>query len=308
VAIRNSGGCRRKKTYEAGEEVLALTAPIVLLEIEGKRLSRDLTDRLVSFVYEDHETALDLMEITLADPYLQFIDDPLLQEGNEIRARFGYADDLSPTKVGVVKEISYDFPETGVPTITLKAYDKGCKLSAEQVQRVWERSGGIRASDIAMTLATEHGFTPVVTPTVDRFQRLHQSKQSDAQFLRQLARTARAVDGKGSTGYVFYVEGDELHFHPRGLEQPPVMALEYFTSRDGVLRSFRPQTHTQGEAAGGTSTTAVGVDPKTKAPVVTQADDATTPDRPVLGKQSALTTGTPAGPRVIDANTGRRVR
>ncbi|OPZ83580.1 MAG: Phage late control gene D protein (GPD) [bacterium ADurb.Bin429] len=288
--------------------MLAPTAPIVLLEIEGKRLSRDLTDRLVSFVYEDHETALDLLEVTLADPYLLFIDDPLLQEGNDIRARFGYADNLSPTKLGVIKEIGYDFPESGAPTITIKAYDKGCNLSTEQVLRVWEMPGGIRASDIAITIANEHGLVPVVTPTVDRFPRRHQSKQSDAQFLRALAKIARATTGNGVTGYAFYVEGEELHFHPRGLEKPPVMVLEYFTSRDGILRSFRPQTQTQGAATSGKSTTAVGVDPKAKAPVVTKADDATTPERPVLGKKSVLTEGAPAAPRVIDANTGKRVR
>jgi len=292
----------------AEERMTAITAPLVLLEIEGKRLSRDLTDRLVSFVYEDHETALDLLEITLADPYLQIIDDPLFQEGHEIRARFGYTEQLSPIKVGVIKEITYDFPETGVPTITLKAYDKGCQLAAEQVQRVWTRAGGIRVSDIATTLAQEHGLTPVVTPTVDRVPRLHQSKQSDAQWLAQLAKTARAVEGKGTTGYVFYIEGDELHFHPRGLEQPPVMALEYFTDRDGVLRSFRPSTRTQGEATRGQSTMAVGVNPATKSATTVTADNASTPERPVLGRttvEGAKATG--SGRVVIDANTGQRV-
>ena len=286
---------------------MQLTAPVVLVEIEGTRLSRDLTDRLVAFVYEDHETALDLLEITLADPYLQCLDDPLFQEGHDLRVRFGYADQLSSTKVGVIKEISYDFPETGVPTITLKAYDKGCKLSAEQVQRVWERAGGIRASDIATAIAQEHGLTPVVTTTVDRFPRLHQSKQSDAQWLASLAKTARAVEGKGTTGFAFYVEGEELHFHPRGLEQPPVMALEYFTDRHGVLRSFRPSTHTQGEATRGQSTTAVGVNPATKSAATTTADNATTPERPVLGSNTLQ--GTDAGSErvVIDANSGRRV-
>ena len=110
---------------------MALTAPVVLLEIEGQRLPLDVTGNLVAFTYEDHEKELDLLEITLADPYLQLIDHPLLQEGHEVRARFGYADNLSPTKVAVIKEIGYDFPESGAPTITIKAYDKGCKLSAE---------------------------------------------------------------------------------------------------------------------------------------------------------------------------------
>lgn len=285
-----------------------VSAPLVLLEIEGKRLSRDLTDRLVSFSYEDHEAALDLLEITLADPYLQFIDDPLLQEGNGLRARFGYIDQLSPTKSTVIKEISYDFPESGAPTITIKAYDKGCQLSAEQVQRVWEQTGGIRASDIATTIAHDHGLLPVVTVTIDRFARLHQSKQSDAQWLAHLAKTSRAADGKGTTGFVFFIEGNELHFHPRGLEKPPVLVLEYFTDRDGILRSFRPSTHTQGEAAGGHSTTAVGVHPTTKSTTTTKADHTSTPDRPVLGSKTAQGDRQSGSTRVvIDANTGKRV-
>jgi len=287
-------------------DITMISSPIVLLEIDGTRLSLDLTGALLAFTYEDHEKAMDLLEVTLTDPDLQLIDHPLLQEGKEIRARFGYADHLSPTRVAVIKEIGYDFPESGAPTITIKAYDKACTLSAEQVQRVWEQPGGIRASDIATTIANEHGLTPVVTPSLDRFPRLHQSKRSDAQWLTQLAKTARASEGKGTTGYVFYVEGNELHFHPRGLEKPPVLVLEYFTSRNGILRSFRPQTQTQGATAGGQSAKAVGVDPKAKAPTVTKADNATTPDRPVLGDKSALTQGPPSKPVVIDANTGKR--
>ncbi|HEY3379486.1 MAG TPA: hypothetical protein VGL77_18580, partial [Armatimonadota bacterium] len=175
-------------------------------------------------------------------------------------------------------------------------------------QRVWERSGGIRASDIATTIANEHGLTPVVTPSVERFPRLHQSKQSDAQWLAQLAKTARAEAGKGTTGYVFYVEGEELHFHPRGLEKPPVMALEYFTDRHGILRSFRPATRTQGEAARGQSTKAVGVNPANKTAESTQADNATTPDRPVLGSKTVQgTKAAGSGRVVIDANSGKRV-
>jgi hypothetical protein len=215
-------------------------------------------------------------------------------------------DDLSPTKIAVIKEIGYEFPESGAPTITIKAYDKACHLSNEQVQRVWERPGGIRASDIAVTIAYEHGLTPIVTSSIDVFPRLHQSKISDAQWLTQMAKTARSSNDKGAAGYVFYIEGEELHFHPRGLEKAPAMVLEYFTARKGILRSFRPQTNTLGNAAGGQSGKAVGVNPRTKVPTATQADNASTPDRPVLGDKSALTQGSSSSQVIIDANTGRR--
>ena len=113
--------------------------PTFLMEIEGRRLSRDITHEITSFAFEDNEEQLDAMEFPITDRHLQFVDDPLFQEGNEIVARFGYADDLSLTRVAVIKEIDYDFPDGGDPTIQIKAYDKGHKLAGKQIQRVWQK-------------------------------------------------------------------------------------------------------------------------------------------------------------------------
>ncbi len=269
--------------------------PTFLIEIEGKRLSKDITHEITSFTFEDNEEEMDVMEIAVTDRYLQFVDDPLFQEGNEIAARFGYVDDLSPRKVAVIKEIDYDFPETGEPTIKIKAYDKGHKLAGKQIQRVWQKSvPGILYSEIAERIAAEHGLTPVVTKTVGRHLRVAQGNLSDAQFLKTLAAKSRDKDGKGVTGFVFYVQDDELHFHPRKLESRPGMALEYFTDREGVLRSFTPSTQSQGVKGAGTETKAVGVDPRKKRHVEHKANNATTTDRTSLGKKTYL----------VDGNTG----
>ncbi len=266
--------------------------PTFLIEIEGRRLSKDITHEITSFVFEDNEEELDVMEVSITDRYLQFVDDPLFQEGNEIVARFGYADDLSLKKVAVIKEIDYDFPDGGDPTIQLKAYDKGHKLAGKQIQRVWQKPApGILYSEIAEQIAREHGLTPVVTKTVGRHLRVVQANKSDAQFLKELAAKSRDRDGKGVTGYVFYVQDDELHFHPRGLAARPALVLEYFTDREGVLRSFKPSTQSQSVKGAGTETKAVGVDPRKKKPVEHKANNATTPDRASLGKKTYLVDG-----------------
>jgi hypothetical protein len=83
--------------------------------------------------------------------------------------------------------------------------------------------------------------------------------------------------------------------------------LEYLTDRQGILRSFRPATRTQGEAIRGHSTTAVGVNPVTKSAVTTTADNAATPERPVLGSKTVQGTGNANGRVVIDANSGKRI-
>jgi len=269
--------------------------PAFVIEIEGKRLSKDITHEITSFTFEDNEEEMDVMEVSITDRNLQFVDDPLVQEGNEIVARFGYADDLSARKVAVIKEIDYDFPETGEPTIKIKAYDKGHKLAGKQIQRVWQKPApGILYSEIAEKIASEHGLTPVVTKTVGRHLRVVQGGVSDAQFLRALAVKSRDKDGKGVTGYVFYVQDDELHFHPRHLEKRPALVLEYFTDHEGVLRSFTPSTQSQGAKGAGTETKAVGVDPRKKGHVEHKANDATTPERTSLGKKTYL----------VDGNTG----
>lgn len=269
--------------------------PAFVIEIEGKRLSKDITHEITSFTFEDNEEEMDVMEVSITDRYLQFVDDPLFQEGNEVVARFGYADDLSARKVAVIKEIDYDFPENGEPTIKIKAYDKGHKLAGKQIQRVWQKPApGILYSEIAEKIASEHGLTPVVTKTIGRHLRVAQGNVSDAQFLKALATRSRDKDGKGVTGYVFYVQDDELHFHPRHLEKRPSLALEYFTDREGVLRSFTPSTQSQAAKGAGTETKAVGVDPRKKGHVEHKANNATTSDRTSLGKKTYL----------VDGNTG----
>ncbi len=269
--------------------------PAFVIEIEGRRLSKDITHEITSFVFEDNEEEMDVMDVTITDRNLQLVDDPLFQEGNEIVARFGYTGDLSVRKAAVIKEIDYDFPDSGEPTMQIKAYDKGHRLAGRQIQRVWQKSApGILYSEIAEKIAAEHGLTPVVTKTVGRHLRVAQGNASDAQFLKGLAGKSRDNDGKGVSGYVFYVQDDELHFHPRKLDARPALILEYFTDREGVLRSFKPSTQSQAVKGAGTETKAVGVDPRKKKHIEHKANNATTPERSSLGKKTYL----------VDGNTG----
>lgn len=269
--------------------------PTFIIEIEGHRLSKDITHEITSFTFEDNEEELDVMEVTVSDRNLQFVDDPLFQEGNEIVARFGYVDNLSPKKVAVIKEIDYDFPDGGEPTIKIKAYDKGHALTGKQIQRVWQKPApGILYSEIAGQIAKEHGFATVIEPTVGRHLRVAQGNASDAAFLKGLASKSRATDGNGVAGYVFFIQDNALHFHSRKLNGRPGLVLEYFTDQEGMLRSFQPSTQSQCVKGAGTETKSIGVDPRKKRHAEHKANDASTPERTMLGKKTYL----------VDGNTG----
>ena len=155
--------------------------PTFLIEIEGQLLSKDITQEIESFSFTDNEEEMDELELRVSNRNLQFVDDPLFQEGNEIVARFGYVGNLSPRKKAVIKEIDYDFPEKGAPTIRIKAYDKGHKLAGKQNQKVWQKPApGISYSEIAEEISSANDLRPVVTSSKDRHLRLAQSNISDA--------------------------------------------------------------------------------------------------------------------------------
>ena len=281
-------------------------APAFLIQIEGRDLSEDVTQEIKSFVFEDNERELDLMELTLTARNLQFVDDPLFQEGNEIAVRFGYAGgELSPKKKAVIKDVEYDFPEEGGPEVTLRAYDKGHRLAGRENQKVWSKPPpGILCSEIAEEIAAKHGLRPVVEETATRHLRVAQSNVSDAEFLIELAKSARPKAG-GAAGYAFFVQDDELHFRPPGLDEAPVAVLEYFTDARGVLRSFKPATQSQGAKGAGVEAKAVGVDPRKKAPVERRASNASSPGRTVLGGKTYLVDGNAGEKEFEDQESGR---
>lgn len=50
-----------------------------LMQIEGRRLSKDITAEITAFIFEENEEELDVMEVSITDRRLQFVDDPLLR-------------------------------------------------------------------------------------------------------------------------------------------------------------------------------------------------------------------------------------
>ncbi|CAM2070215.1 Phage late control D family protein [Sulfidibacter corallicola] len=269
--------------------------PTFHLTIEDEDLPAIVTEEITALTFEDAEGELDLLELTLANRNGQLTDHPLFQEGNAITIRFGYVDDLSPPKHCVIKDITYDFPESDAPRISVKAYDRGFQLSGKETQRVWTKPApGILYSDIAETMAAENGLQALVAPTRVPHLRVVQSNQSDAVFLTELAKSARAQDGDGLTGYVFYVEDDVLHFHPPNHDTEPKAHFAYFTDGDSILRSFRAEIRAQGVKSRGTEIKTIGVDPREKKVVEHRASNQTAGDRPVLGERTYL----------VDGNTG----
>ena len=110
-------------------------APIFIVEIEGQALSEDISQHVETFSYEDHEEKMDEMKIRIADAEISFIDHPQLQEGKEVRARWGYLGNLSEVRTCTIKEIKYDFGSNGLLAISVSAFDKRHKRQLKRLRR-----------------------------------------------------------------------------------------------------------------------------------------------------------------------------
>ena len=68
---------------------------------------------------------LDELKITICDLDFSFVDNQQLQEGKEVRARWGYLGNMSEPRTCTIKEINYTFGEDRVARMDITALDKG---------------------------------------------------------------------------------------------------------------------------------------------------------------------------------------
>ena len=100
-------------------------APVFIIEIDGKELSEDISSHVERFSYDDDEEKMDELKLTITDTDFSFVDNAQLQEGKEIKARWGYLGNLSEQRICTIKEINYAFGTDRVARMNITALDKG---------------------------------------------------------------------------------------------------------------------------------------------------------------------------------------
>ena len=227
-------------------------APIFIVEIGGQNLSEDISSHIESFSYEEDEKQMDELHITITKADLSFVDNPLLQEGKEIRARWGYVGNLSEVRTCTIKEIEYSFGEDGLIRIDLTAYDKRHRLTGRASRQCWKDK---KLSEIVKDIAAKHNLNAVVEVEDDMlYDFLSEGGKNDLVFLKELAEDA---------GCSIWVVNDELYFRPNKINEP-VYKFRYREDRDGYLQSFRISSKAEQGKGTGLITEVSGIDPMTK--------------------------------------------
>ena len=227
-------------------------APTFIVEIGGKELPEDISSHIERFAYEENEKQMDELNITITKGDLSYVDHPMLQEGKEVRVRWGYIGNMSDVRTCTIKEINYSFGDDGLIRMEITAYDKRHKLTGRASRQCWKDK---KLSEIVQDIASKHNFRAIVEIEDDMlYEFLSEGAKNDLIFLKELAEDA---------GCSIWVVNDELYFKPNRVNEP-VYTFRYGEDQDGYLQSFRISSKAEQGKGTGRATEAIGIDPLKK--------------------------------------------
>jgi phage protein D len=203
-------------------------APMFLVKVgapNAPTVRLDLSARILSIEYEDHESKADQLVLTVDNFHLNHIESPIWRKGNIVEVSWGYAGSMSPPRECVVIKV------TGSKQVKVTCLDKGILFHRRHKIRTFD---GVRRSDVARKIAEEYDFdrdrqfiqdTKVVLPHVT------QARQTDAQLLANMAKRE---------GFHWFIDFDGFHLHERQLGQKPIRTFIYYTDPgEGDIIDFR---------------------------------------------------------------------
>jgi phage protein D len=229
----------------------------------------DVSDRVVTFVFEDNERQADKLKLTVENFKLQNFDNPVFERGRVLRVEFGNGTARSPIREMVIRRV------VGSTSLTIEARDQGVELDTLPKCRVFENR---TRSQVVREIAREQGYAdPIIDETDEVFEVISQASMSDAQFLRKLAHLE---------GFQFYVDFDGLHWHERRVGRPPLRELTYYVAKPsaGDILLFNIESDVTRKPG---KVTVAGFDPLEQTPVEAVATNDTDTDRSVLQSLTA---------------------
>jgi uncharacterized protein len=249
-------------------------APAYNIAINGDDLPAAVRTCITSVRYEEGLDGADQVQITLANPDLQFLQDhirglspisvPLainvntirrfgvLPSGlfdidNKVRLSLGYSPDpLDALFLGEITGVGASFPSTGMPTLTITAHDFLQRLTRGTYTRGF---GPLPDAAVIAILSVENGLIPLIEPSIIPLDVLNtignflfgtsrkQYHQSDFQLLKSVA---ERYDMEIS------VSGHALLVTRFIKEYTPRLTLAYGQS----LMDFSPRFSSAGRAVG----------------------------------------------------------
>jgi uncharacterized protein len=245
-------------------------SPDYEIEIDERPLPPALRGCVTSINYQNGLEGADRVEVGIANPYLRWLDDPLLKIDNKFELSLGYSQaPLEKVFVGEITGVNASFPNGGMPMLTVVAHDFMQRMTVGTK----DRDFGLRLPRFGIRPLPDLGVVSMVSATnllipdpdgvgsaisfllyalemylvsnpkeMEKLVRKQQS-QSDFDFLTKVAKE------NGWEMYIDHTEspqGYKLRFKFMGPASTPDLTLQWGSS----LMEFSPRLTTVGQVAG----------------------------------------------------------
>jgi phage protein D len=196
------------------------------VHLDGNRLQGEEKGAISAVrVYLTHGGA-SAFELVVDDPDLRWQAKPTFTDSKEVKIDFGVPGKMKKVFDGEVTAWRTELERAGPTVLIVRGLDRSHRLMRGHKTKAYTQASPI---DCAQQIASAAGFTAKTAagslPPVKTFRL--QANESDFGFLRRLAELE---------GYLFYVEGTELHF-----ERPTISSQDDVTVTFGEdLKTFLP--------------------------------------------------------------------
>lgn len=205
--------------------------PIFWIEINGQRLSDFYYKFIEEVIYEDHATGSDVCSVTISDPAMEFISDPVFASRAKFKLIGGYQTKYREMLDGYICAVDYVFSDDNTPQLIIHAMDKSHELDRNKKKRSWSKKSRYQ---VAQAIAKEYGlnFSGKTTKLATKVEEtISQSNQTDMELLISMADECEMI---------VYVKGSTLYFTERNYEAKPQGKLNY-RKPDFSLLEFTPR-------------------------------------------------------------------
>lgn len=162
----------------------------------------------------------DTLTITIQDPEFVFINDNIFIEEAKIYFRMNIQDDLTVVDFeGYISAIDINFPDSGLPTLTLTCLDKTHIMNRKKKNRSWDNT---TSANVVKAIAREYGFQCVVESgyAFEQQDTITQSNQTDIEFIEQLASSERDL-------FMAKLVDNTVYYVKKGLLKTPSASFSY---------------------------------------------------------------------------------
>jgi phage protein D len=201
----------------------------------------DITPWIHSTTVVEDDRQADSVTLSLSDPRMIYAD--ALFEGSWVEVDMGYAEANQHALMlrAMITKVELSYPESGVPTLTLKGEDRSILMGLVEKKKIWRDR---KVTDIVRDIGTAHGFQHIEAelapdPLV-KSKPIHQDGKTDLAFLQDLAKTYHAkcfveLDAQGKEILYFIPERRIVK-----LRRPDLLLMRYRLGPNSNLISFSP--------------------------------------------------------------------